>query len=152
MNILALDLGTSCGWALRKDARVTHGSWNLKPKRFEGGGMRYLRFKHALTELKSHGDIDAIYYEEVRSHKGTDAAHIYGGLMATLTAWAEHHIIPYAGIPVGTWKKSLTGNGAAGKPLVLSTINRLGYVVETQDEADALGVLLSVMDAPDPFS
>lgn len=44
-SILALDLGTQTGWALRdRDGAVTSGSESFKPQRFEGGGMRYLRF------------------------------------------------------------------------------------------------------------
>ena len=43
--VLALDLGTTTGWALRlPDLSVTHGFICFKPQRFEGGGMRYLRF------------------------------------------------------------------------------------------------------------
>lgn len=54
-NILALDLGTQTGWALRqRDGGVTSGSENFRPQRFEGGGMRFLRFKRWLTELKTH--------------------------------------------------------------------------------------------------
>ncbi len=70
-----------------------------------------------------------------------DAAHVYGGLVATLTAWCEHHGIPYAGVPVGTWKRDLTGKGNADKAAVMAAVRELGYAPETQDEADALGVL-----------
>ena len=55
--------------------------------------MRYLRFTNWLTEMdRLAGPIATIWFEEVRRHAGTDAAHVYGGLMATLdgmggTAW-----------------------------------------------------------------
>ena len=79
---------------------------------FDGGGMRYLRFTNWLTELdRLSGPIAAIWFEEVRRHAGTDAAHVYGGLMATLTAWAELRGVPYAGVPVGTIKRHATGKG-----------------------------------------
>ena len=105
---LALDLGTTTGWALRpRDGNTVHGFVSFKTQRFEGGGMRYLRFKHWLAELKNiTGDINAVYFEEVRRHVGVDAAHVYGGLMATLTTWCEHHRIPYQGVPVGTIKST----------------------------------------------
>ena len=46
MTILALDLGTQTGWALAcRDGSLTSGSQSFKPQRFEGGGMRFLRFK-----------------------------------------------------------------------------------------------------------
>ena len=44
--VLALDLGTTTGWAMRTmDGQFAHGFASFKPSRYEGGGMRYLRFK-----------------------------------------------------------------------------------------------------------
>ena len=75
-TILALDLGTTTGWALMtRDGSITSGTEAFKPHRFEGGGMRFLRFKRWLTEIKQTSDgIDAVYFEEVRRHLGVDAA------------------------------------------------------------------------------
>jgi len=91
--VLALDLGTRTGWALRSaEGLITSGTEHCRPQRFEGGGMRYLRFKRWLTEIKAAaGDIDEVYFEEVRRHLATDAAHAYGGFLAVLTSWCEHH-------------------------------------------------------------
>ncbi len=141
--VLALDPGLSLGWALRTpDGLVTHGTLDLRSRRFEGGGMRFLRFRQWLAEVKSAAEtLEAIYFEEVRAHRGVDAAHVYGGLVATLTAWCEHHDIPYAGVPVGTWKRDLTGKGNADKAGVRAAVQNLGYAPETQDEADALAIL-----------
>ena len=51
-TILALDLGTQTGWALHQlDGTITSGTENFKPHRFEGGGMRFLRFKRWLGEV-----------------------------------------------------------------------------------------------------
>ena len=89
MVILTLDLGTSTGWALKDNhGNIVSGTMDFKPGRFEGGGMRYLRFKRWLSEIrKSVGDIDVVYFEEVRRHLGVDAAHTYGGFMSQLMAW-----------------------------------------------------------------
>ncbi len=44
--ILALDLGTTTGWALHApDGMITSGSVSFRPSRYDGGGMRYLRFQ-----------------------------------------------------------------------------------------------------------
>ena len=41
-SILALDLGTSTGWAIRShDGLITSGTVSLRPSRFDGGGMPY---------------------------------------------------------------------------------------------------------------
>lgn len=142
-TILALDLGTHTGWALHhRDGTVTSGTEHFKPGRFEGGGMRFLRFKRWLTELlKTSGTLNAVYFEEVRRHAGVDAAHVYGGLMAHLTAWCEHHNIPYQGVPVGTIKKHATGKGNASKEEMLAAASRRGYAPIDDNEADALALL-----------
>ena len=104
--------------------------------------MRFLRFKRWLAELKDMaGGIDALHFEEVRRHVSTDAAHAYGGFLATLTAWCEHHQIPYQGVPVGTIKKHATGKGNAGKDLVIAAMTTLGHVPTDDNEADALALL-----------
>ncbi len=143
-TILALDLGTRTGWALQgRDGAITSGTEGFKPQRFEGGGMRFLRFKRWLTELKHAVDgIDAVFFEEVRRHAGVDAAHAYGGFMAHLTAWCEHHRIPYQGVPVGTIKKHATGRGNAGKQAVLTAMLALRFRPEDDNEADALALLM----------
>ena len=142
-TILALDLGTITGWALRgSDGNITSGSESFRPQRFEGGGMRFLRFKRWLTELKAVADgIDTLHFEEVRRHVSTDAAHAYGGFLATLTAWCEHHQIPYQGVPVGTIKKHATGKGNAGKDEVIASVRARGHSPSDDNEADALALL-----------
>jgi Holliday junction resolvasome RuvABC endonuclease subunit len=142
-TILALDLGTTTGWALRTpDGAITSGTQSFRPQRFEGGGMRFLRFKRWLTELKAHADgIDSLHFEEVRRHVSTDAAHAYGGFLATLTSWCEHHQIPYQGVPVGTIKKHATGKGNASKDDMITAMRRLGHVPTDDNEADALAIL-----------
>ena len=146
MSILALDLGTRTGWAMRTAGQFFSGYMDFKGNRHEGGGMRFLRFRRWLDEAwKSKPQ--AVYYEEVRRHLGTDAAHIYGGLLATLTAWCEEHSIPYCGIPVGTIKKSITGGkGNASKAEVIAAVQAKGFPdVMDDNQADALALLHCVL-------
>ena len=146
-TILAIDLGTRTGWATQQHGCTAHGWSDFKPGRFEGGGMRYLRFKQWLSQLKeSLGEIHIIYFEEVRRHASTDSAHVYGGLMATLTSWCEHHNIPYSGVPVGTIKKHATGKGNAGKAEMISAVQAKGYPIIDDNEADALALLFFTME------
>ena len=141
--ILALDLGTTTGWALRgHDSLITSGTASFRPGRFDGGGMRYLRFTNWLTEIdRLSGPIAAIWFEEVRRHAATDAAHVYGGLMATLTAWAELRGVPYQGVPVGTIKRHIAGKGNADKAAVIAAVKALGFKSVDDNEADALALL-----------
>ena len=147
-TILALDLGTQTGWALAcRDGSITSGSQSFKPQRFEGGGMRFLRFKRWLTDIKQCNDgIDQVVFEEVRRHVGVDAAHAYGGFMGQLTAWCEHHQIPYQGIPVGTIKKHATGKGNASKDEMVASVRARGHAPADDNEADAIALLYLASD------
>ena len=143
-TILALDLGTTTGWATRGfDGLITSGTASFRPGRFDGGGMRYLRFTNWLSEIdRLSGPITAIWFEEVRRHAGTDAAHVYGGLMATLTAWAELRGVPYQGVPVGTIKRHATGKGNAPKEAMIAAARGRGFSPVDDNEADAIALLL----------
>lgn len=104
--------------------------------------MRFLRFKRWLTDIKHSVDgIDLVHFEEVRRHAGIDAAHAYGGFMAHLTAWCEHHNIPYQGVPVGTIKKHATGKGNASKDDMIAAMAKRGFAPVDDNEADALALL-----------
>ena len=146
MTILCLDLGTTTGWAVQSDI-ITSGTQCFKSGRFEGGGMRFLKFKQWLTSMQYMlNPLGAVYFEEVRRHKGTDAAHVYGGFLAHLTAWCDEQNIPYEGIPVGTIKKHATGKGNAGKEAIIQAMKRLNHNPVDDNEADALALLHHIVD------
>ena len=130
---------------------VSRSGWTftdfLEPHRFEGGGMRFLRFKRWLGEVNASVEaLDAVYFEEVRRHAGVDAAQVYGGFMAHLTAWCEHHEIPYQGVPIGTIKKHATGRGNADKGAMIAAVRARGFLPADDNEADALALLLWVVE------
>lgn len=139
---LALDLGTKTGWAIKSQDQITSGTIEFKPSRFEGGGMRYLRFQKWLEEINQlTSGIDQVYFEEVRRHLGVDASHAYGGFLAYLTGWCEEKKIPYLGIPVKAIKKHIAGNGNAKKEVVKEAVKNLGFNPKDDNEADALALL-----------
>lgn len=142
--VLALDLGTTTGWAMQlAGSRIESGTVSFRPSRYDGGGMRYLRFRGWLDCMAADATgLAAIYFEEVRRHLGTDAAHIYGGLLATLTSWCELQGIAYQGVPVGTIKRFITGKGNADKPAVIAAVRARGFQPADDNEADALAILL----------
>ena len=146
--VLALDLGTTTGWALRgQDGGITSGTISFKSSRFEGGGMRYLRFRRWLAEIASlSGGLTRIPFEEVRRHVSTDSSHAYGGFLATLTAWCEQEAIPYEGVPVGTIKRYATGRGNADKAAMIAAIQARGFRPSDDNEADAIALLLWATD------
>ena len=153
LPMLALDLGTTTGWALlTPEGRVVSGAQSFKPGRFEGGGMRYLRFRSWLAKLLSASvsapseTFGPVYFEEVRRHAGVDAAHAYGGFLATLTAWCEHRGIPYSGVPVGTIKRHATGKGNADKEAMIAAARARGFSPADDNDADAIAILFWALE------
>lgn len=143
-RILALDLGTACGWALSTPNKVEnpdcmYGTFDLRAGRFSGGGMRFVRFENELNNFRDL--VDQVVFEEVRRHRGTDAAHVYGGLLAVMSAWCEKHKIPYEGVPVQKIKSFATGKGNAGKEEVVKAVMGWGFSPTNDNEADALALL-----------
>lgn len=140
---LAVDLGTNTGFAYStsKGDAIVIGSWNFKPSRHESEGVRYQRFRDALGRLNSTVPITAVYYEAVERHVGTIAAHVYGGLRATLLTWCLDVGAQYEGVPVGTIKKFWTGKGNAKKDVMIERALGLGHEVDNDNEADAIALL-----------
>ena len=142
--ILALDLGTTTGYAIAAaDGAIVSGTVSFRPSRYDGGGVRYLRFLAWLDGFATDaGGIGVIHYEEIRRHLSTDSSHIYGGLLATLTAWCEQRGIAYQGVPVGTIKRFIAGKGNADKTAVITAVRARGFHPADDNEADALAILL----------
>lgn len=148
-NVLALDLGTQCGWALhQRGGRVRSGSERFDPKTCGGNGRRWLVFREWLTALaREYGDIQAVYFEDVKAHgPGVQAAHVYGGFLAILEAWAASNNIPLQGVGVGTIKKHATGRGNAKKPDMIAAAQALGVRVVDDNQADAVALLAYALE------
>jgi hypothetical protein len=146
--VLALDLATNTGWALRSaNGQIVNGTISFRPSRYDGGGIRYLRFRSWLDSVAADAaGLGVVHYEEVRRHLSTDAAHVHGGLLATLTSWCEQHGIPYQGVPVGTIKRHITGKGNADKQAVIAAVRERGFSPADDNEADAIAILLWAID------
>ena len=145
--VVGIDPGTSCGWSVLQEDGGYSGSgvWDLSGSRFSGGGMRYLLFRRNFIQLldsyQPSGMTVVVAYEEVRGHKGTDAAHIYGGIVGQLTEVCEDRQIPYQGVSVGTIKRMASGKGNCSKEDMTKAAHKRWYVEPQDDnEADALWV------------
>lgn len=148
--ILALDLATVCGFALlRADGRIESGEVSFALKKDDGQGRRYVKFRAWLLEVKqAHPDLAEIVYEQVMGHGAHNiiAGHVYGGLLATLQAFGEHHGIAYRGIGVSTIKKRFAGHGKASKADVIAQCRALGFKPGGDNEADAIALLHVALD------
>lgn len=150
MGTLALDLGTNTGFCIgERPGALVSGTQSFKPGRYDGGGIRFVRFRKWLDELQEGFPIRRVVFEEVRRHAGTDAAHVYGGLLAVLTSWCEENGIAYEGVPVQAIKKHVTGKGNADKDAVIAGVRKFGFSPGDDNEADALALMLLKLESPE---
>jgi len=144
MNILAIDLGTTTGWARSsRDGSIVGGSEKFAPKRMEQAGQRWLKFRAFLSEQRQQagGEIHAVYFEDVKQHAGTIAAHVYGGFRAMLEAWCAANNVRMIGLGVGTVKQHWTGKGNADKAAMIAAARGKGFAPIDDNHADALAIL-----------
>lgn len=141
MKILALDLGNKTGYALYDGKFTLSNTANHKNSKLDVG-HQYLNFSGWLKDLIVDFDSDdEIYYEDVRRHLGTDAAHVYGGYLAILQSLCYLKGIRPVGVAVGTIKKNWTGKGNATKQQMIAEAKRRGFDPVDDNEADALAIL-----------
>ncbi|WP_053497146.1 hypothetical protein [Achromobacter xylosoxidans] len=142
VNILALDLGTKLGWAVRsRDGRVAHGTQVFTPRASWSRGQRWLRARSFLSELITSRQVHAIAYEDVKRHMGTDAAHAYGAFLCLVEMLADSHRLRLLPVGVKTIKKHWTGNGNADKAAMEAQARARGFRPESDNDADALAIL-----------
>ena len=140
--ILALDLGTKLGWAVRtRDGRFVHGTEAFTPRKSWTPGQRWLRARSFLAELIVRHQVHAIAYEDVKRHAGTDAAHAYGAFLCLVQMAADSHRTALLPVGVGTIKKHWTGKGNADKDAMKAQARARGFTVVDDNNADALAIL-----------
>lgn len=145
MNCLALDLGTKTGFCIFKTPFdvVKSGTQNFSPPSKSRIGKRFINFRKWLNLLIPDNQIQKVYYEDVKAHKGTQAAHIYGGFLYLAAVACEDYDIPIYGVGVSTIKKYVSGNGRASKEEMIKAIQHLGFNPIDDNEADAIGIALT---------
>jgi Holliday junction resolvasome RuvABC endonuclease subunit len=143
VNILAIDLGTQMGWALTKrDGSIHGGSEGFQPAKNGGHGGKFLAFMTFLNQVRlTHGDVHAVYYEDVKMHQGVLAAHAYGGFLAILQVWCKVNNAPLYGMGVGQIKQSWSGKGNANKLRMIEVAKQRGFDPKDDNHADALAIL-----------
>lgn len=144
VNILALDLGTKTGFALRRrDGRMAHGTEEFTPRASWGPGQKWLRFRSWLSATITEHSITQIAFEDVKRHGPGQvlAAHAYGGFRAMLEMVADQHRVALVPFGVGQIKKHWTGSGVAKKDDMLMQAKARGFAAVDDNNADALAIL-----------
>lgn len=145
--VLALDLGTKLGWAVRaRDGAVWHGTEAFTPRKNWTPGQRWLRARSFLTDLIVRHQVTVIAYEDVKRHMGTDAAHAYGAFLCIVQMVADSHRATLQPVGVKTIKKFWAGNGNADKDAMKAQATVRGFKPDTDNDADALAILHWAVD------
>lgn len=147
LPVLALDLGTACGYALRTAGGVASSTLDLTQRTRDTRGARLMRFWRFLWDVQRSTPLALIAYEQV-GHMGQGqvmAAHAYGQFEGVLMLFASRAEITLKSVATSTLKKAITGKGSwpkgEGKPRMMEAIRALGYTPDSQDECDALCVM-----------
>ena len=144
---LGLDLGTHTGFAFLTTERdrgmtMVSGAWDCSFKRgHDSPSLRFAKFGESLGRWLELSP-DYCFYELVRFHRGVQAGHIYGGFLAQMQAQCDEYGVPFVGLSVQEIKKHMTGKGNASKDQMVEAAKSRGYDPQSEDEADAIGIVL----------
>lgn len=144
---IGIDLGAKTGLAwTRECSEHDYTCLNLvKPK--DDKSQRFITLKHELDIRFGALRPDIVYYEDVKRHAGTLAAHAYGGYLAVLRMTCQEKGVKLVPIGVGTVKKHATGKGNASKQMMLEAAKKyFGYEGKNDNIADALWILQTGLD------
>lgn len=138
IKVLAIDPGTKCGWA---HSDGFSGVWDLSVKPDESSGMRLIRFRSKLSEIKSSLGVDLLIFEAARNLKHGHAVKVSGEFQGVLEVWCLDNEIEYKGYSPTQIKKFAVGRGIASKEQMLEAAKSKWPNVSDHNEADALWLL-----------
>ncbi len=140
ITILAIDPGSSCGWAVHDGQRVIDsGVWNLAPRRGDSLGVRYLKLRSRLTDTRDRWpELELIAVEQAH-HRGGAATEYAIGILTHVQSWCAEVGVEHLVVHSARVKRVATGRGNADKAaMVEAALARWpGWAPETDDEADA---------------
>jgi Holliday junction resolvasome RuvABC endonuclease subunit len=139
MNVLALDIASTTGWA--KDFSTFYGTWDFKTRKDESIGMKLIRFRSKLEEVHKLMELDLIVYERPAGRHTNSIIH-QSKLIAVLEEFCETKGIDYKAYSATEIKKHATGKGNSGKPaMIAAAAEKFGYSGNDDNVADALHLL-----------
>lgn len=142
MNILAIDPATKCGWAHSVGAS---GVWDLSVRRDESAGMRLIRLRGKLEEIRMSVGIDLIVYEAARhaATKMQGALVVTAQFTAIIETWCVDNGVEYQGLSPSEIKRHATGKGNASKDMMIAAAREKWPHIRFADdnEADARWLL-----------
>jgi Holliday junction resolvasome RuvABC endonuclease subunit len=143
--ILGIDPGLHLGWAVAdsRAAVIAGGTYHLvRNEHHESPGMRWIRVNAFLAFLLTHFHITQVAYEAFFFQKSGAASTAYNGVVTRLWEQCDRHGIEYEGHKPADVKKFATGNGSAGKDLMITAAKRRWpeVAIEDDNQADAMWI------------
>jgi len=140
--ILALDISLNTGVAIGAGGNLTFGSYCFR--RYSKDCALLARgFGSWLNKLIEDNEFTSVAIERpFFSPKTAKAGYLLNGM-----SWEAHKVAHYHGLPRSdyspmTVKKFITGKGNAKKPEMMAVIKSMGYDIQDDNQADAVGILL----------
>ena len=149
---IALDIGTTLGWAEALDSVIVRsGSIKLK-NTDERWGTAIARLWDFLTQLVTAPEYAKDFklefaYEIVNFHESIHSAHAFGRILGQVEKFTEYGNWSFVSYNVGVIKKNFTGKGNAKKIDMCARCHQLGWkggrvgTDKDNDEADAIAIL-----------
>lgn len=162
-TLLALDLGTTTGWAYRDaSGKVTAGSWPLQEEAARKRAAKarldrrldpripalYQRLRLLWADHKCDAGlvnypVDFLVFEDVQFSRYTMQTQLWSSFRAAVWLFCYIHNVETDCIPVTALKKLATGSGAADKDFMVREATKLFPAITIVDDncADALHLL-----------
>jgi Holliday junction resolvasome RuvABC endonuclease subunit len=138
VKILALDMATKTGWALKEGNQIISGVQDFSKQRGESPGMIFLKFRAWLKNFKRDRLLVVI---EQTHHRGGAATDLCAGLKAEAQAFAAENGFEITPVHSATLKKWTCGHGKADKDAMIKKARELGFNPKDDNEADAIHLL-----------
>lgn len=148
-NVLSLDLGTNCGWAVARNAVIEYSGVKSFYSKDAHPGLRFMKLHNWLLKFRG---VDEIFIEDVvQPFMSSASARVYCGMLAIVQLFCLTNNIKLSGIKPTAVKKLFTGKGRASKTEVCNICIGLGWANgkydtdRNNDEADACAVYYAMM-------
>jgi len=143
MNILALDLGSKTGWAVRMSSgEVVSGVQEFKVARGSSVGVRFIAFRHWFTAVLGTFRIEYVAYEQAHLRGGAATDLLVGFTTRVQEICEEMGQIPFLAVHSATLKLFSTGSGRAEKDAMMAAAKAKYPGIEPQDDNEADALLL----------
>lgn len=140
IKVLALDPATHCGWA---HSCGPSGVWDLSVRKDESAGMRLVRLRAKLNEVKESLGVDLLVYESFVNTRFGRATLVAGQIRGTIEVWCLDNGVEYRAYSPNEIKVHATGKAKADKDLMVvrAKIEFKGVDIIDDNHADALWLL-----------